>query len=172
MEPEAKGGELALREQWAARGYYGAVNLAFVSAELLQRWGLDQPWVELANPLSADLGVMRPSLLPGLIDALHHNQARQQARVRQFELGRVFAAPAVEGEAPLETPSFAAVISGSAALEKWGMAGRPVDFYDLKRGLDDLPNWGGVSQRWTLDTPGRPRRLHTSRATRLIVNGM
>lgn len=171
VEPEAKIGELALREQWAARGYYEAVNLAFVSAELLQRWGLAKPWVELANPLSADLGVMRPSLLPGLIDALHHNQARQQARVRLFELGRVFAAPAVEGEAPLEAPSFAAVVSGSAALEQWGLAGRPIDFYDLKGDLDACLNWGGDPQRWTLDTAGLPGWLHPGRSARLLHDG-
>ncbi len=40
-EPEGRIGELALREQLAARDYYEAVNLSFVAPELLQRWGFD-----------------------------------------------------------------------------------------------------------------------------------
>jgi phenylalanyl-tRNA synthetase beta subunit len=47
--------------------------------------------VPLANPLSAELAVMRPSLLPGLVATLGRNAARQLGRVRLFELGRVFA---------------------------------------------------------------------------------
>ncbi|MHC1481084.1 phenylalanine--tRNA ligase subunit beta [Frateuria aurantia] len=171
VEPEARIGELALREQWAARGYFEAVNLAFVSADLLQRWGLERPWVELANPLSAELGVMRPSLLPGLIEALRHNQARQQPRVRLFELGRVFATPAAVGDAPQETPSFAAVISGSAAGEQWGVASRAVDFYDLKGDLDATLNWGGETSRWSLQTTDLPTYLHPGRAASLLYQG-
>ena len=45
---------------------------------LLASWGFRENLVPLANPLSADLAVMRPSLLPGLIEALRHNRARQQ----------------------------------------------------------------------------------------------
>jgi len=90
IEPEARIGELALREQLAARGYHEAVNLSFVAADLLARWGFTDRLVSLANPLSADLAVMRPSLLPGLIEALRHNRARQQERVRLFEVARVF----------------------------------------------------------------------------------
>ncbi len=92
IEPEARIGELALREQLAARGYYEAVNLSFVAADLLACWGFTDRLVPLANPLSADLAVMRPSLLPGLIEALRHNRARQQERVRLFEVARVFGA--------------------------------------------------------------------------------
>ena len=56
------------------------------------RWQLPDGAVALANPLSAELGVMRTSLLPGLVAALGRNPARQQPRVRLFELGQTFAA--------------------------------------------------------------------------------
>ena len=55
--------------------------------------------VALANPLSAELGVMRTALLPGLVAALARNPARQQPRVRLFELGNVFAARRRRGAA-------------------------------------------------------------------------
>ena len=167
IDPEARIGELALREQLAARGYFEAVTLAFVGADLLGRWGFDQNLVPLANPLSADLAVMRPSLLPGLIEALSHNRARQQDRVRLFELGRTFAA----GDPPLETPSLAIVACGAARAEQWGEPARVLDFYDLKGELDAIIAWGGEPQRWSVHTDGLPAWLHPGRAARISFDG-
>ena len=47
--------------------------------------------VALANPLSSDMDVLRPSLLPGLIHSLRHNVSRKNYDVALFEIGRVFA---------------------------------------------------------------------------------
>jgi phenylalanyl-tRNA synthetase beta chain len=181
-EPEARLNELAVREQLAARGYYEAVNLAFVSHAVLEKWGLGEKLVPLANPLSADLAVMRPSLLPGLIEALSHNRARQQERVRLFELGRVFhqseQLPAGHGgtspqgsNAPNETPSLAIVACGSARAEQWGEAARPLDFFDLKGDLDALIAWGGEPQRWSVHADGLPGWLHPGRGARVARDG-
>ena len=167
VEPEARIGELALREQLAARGYYEAVNLSFVPADLLARWGFADRLVPLANPLSADLAVMRPSLLPGLIEALRHNRDRQQERVRLFEVARVFAA----GDPPLETPSVAIVACGDARAEQWGEPSRPLDFHDLKGDLDALIAWGGESQRWSVHADALPAWLHPGRAARVARDG-
>ncbi|HEU4670904.1 MAG TPA: phenylalanine--tRNA ligase subunit beta, partial [Dyella sp.] len=166
-EPEARLGELAVREQLAARGYYEAVNLSFVSGELLARWGFERDLVPLANPLSADLAVMRPSLLPGLIESLRHNRARQQERVRLFELARVFAA----GDPPMETPSLAIAACGSARAEQWGEPARPFDFFDLKGELDALVAWGGEPQRWSVHADGLPGWLHPGRGARVARDG-
>jgi phenylalanyl-tRNA synthetase beta chain len=163
VEPEARIGELALREQLAARGYYEAVNLSFVAPDLLARWGFVARLVPLANPLSAELAVMRPSLLPGLVEALRHNRARQQERVRLFEVARVFAA----GDPPVETPSLAIVACGSARAEQWGEAVRMVDFFDLKGELDALLAWGGEEQRWSVHADGLPGWLHPGRGARI-----
>lgn len=167
IEPEARINELALREQLAARGYYEAVNLSFLSAELLARWGFTERLVPLANPLSADLAIMRPSLLPGLIEALRHNRARQQERVRMFELARVFAA----GDPPVETPSVAIVASGNAHAEQWGEPSRQIDFHDLKGDLDALIAWGGEPQRWSVHADGLPAWLHPGRGARVARDG-
>jgi phenylalanyl-tRNA synthetase beta chain len=166
-EPEARLNELAVREQLAAREYYEAVNLAFVSQALLDKWGFTENLVPLANPLSADLAVMRPSLLPGLIEALSYNRARQQDRVRLFEIGRVFAA----GDPPLETPSLAIVASGNAHAEQWGEAARALDFFDLKGDLDALIAWGGEPQHWAVHADGLPGWLHPGRAARVTRDG-
>jgi phenylalanyl-tRNA synthetase beta chain len=185
IEPEARINELALREQLAARGYYEAVNLSFVAAALLTSWGFTERLVPLANPLSADLAVMRPSLLPGLIEALRHNRARQQDRVRLFEVARVFhqgaslrEEPAVHdrthqqaGNPPLETPSLAIVACGNARAEQWGEPARTLDFHDLKGDLDALIAWGGEPQRWSVHADGLPDWLHPGRGARVARDG-
>jgi phenylalanyl-tRNA synthetase beta chain len=133
-----------VRRQFAARDYLEAINYAFVDARLLSAWQADAAAVPLANPLSAELGMMRTQLLPGLVAALARNRARQQARVRLFELGKVFAAQGA-GAAPRETSRVAAVACGDASAEQWGMAARPVDFDDLKGDLESLAALAGAT---------------------------
>ncbi|NID06681.1 phenylalanine--tRNA ligase subunit beta [Luteibacter jiangsuensis] len=167
-EPEARLSEMALRDQLAARGYFEAVTLSFVSAELLATWQLDGDAVPLANPLSADLAVMRTSLLPGLVEALRHNRARQQDRVRLFEVARSFHAT---GGAPDEVGRVAVVASGGARAEQWGEASRTVDFYDLKGDLDALIAHTGEPQRWSVDAESLPSWLHPGRGARVLRDG-
>ena len=141
---ESRVAESDLRRQMVARDYLEAVSFAFVEAALLEKWHSSAGTVPLANPLSAELAVMRPRLLPGLVDALARNAARQAGRVRLFELGRVFAAPAAGETAPLETRRIAAVACGDAAAEQWGLAARKVDFHDLKGDLESLAAVAGA----------------------------
>ncbi len=132
----------AIRRHMATRDYLETVNYAFVDHALLAQWGVTEHAVPLANPLSAELGVMRTQLLPGLVSALQRNVARQAGRVRLFELGNVFAANA--GAAPLETQRIAATVHGSAAPEQWGEPTRKSDFHDLKGDLDSLAAASGA----------------------------
>ena len=125
-----------VRRQLAARDYLEALEFAFVDAGLLSRWSMGEGSVALANPLSAELGVMRTSLLPGLVDALGRNAARQQARVRLFEVGKVFASR--NAGAPRETLKVAGAACGPVAAEQWGLPGRDVDFHDIKGDLESL----------------------------------
>ncbi len=129
--------ESTLRRQLAARDYREAIDYAFLDARILRAWGLDAGAVALANPLSTELGVMRTALLPGLVESLRANRARQQGRVRLFELGRVFHLGA-PGEGPVETRRVAAIACGDARAEQWGEAGRAVDFFDVKGDLESL----------------------------------
>ena len=129
------------RRQLAAHDYLETINYAFVDAGLLQAWQLDAGVVALANPLSSELGAMRTSLLPGLVDALHRNRARQNRRIRLFECGRTFAT----GNPPVETQRIAAVASGSADGEQWASKARSVDFFDLKAEVERLFALAGAS---------------------------
>ncbi|MEO6154969.1 MAG: phenylalanine--tRNA ligase subunit beta [Thermomonas sp.] len=140
---ETRSSDHDARRQLVARDYLEAISYAFVDAALLDAWALDGQGVALANPLSAELGVMRPSLLPGLVAALGRNAARQQSRVRLFEIGKTFAATEA-GQAPRETRRIAAVACGNALGEQWGIAERAVDFHDIKGDLESLAGLSGA----------------------------
>ena len=154
---ETRSSEYDARRQLVARDYLEAINYSFVDAELLAKWGLADGGVALANPLSAELGVMRTRLLPGLVAALGRNAARQQSRIRLFEIGKTFAA---SGDAPVETRRIAAVACGDAASEQWGVAARALDFHDIKGDLDSLAALSGVAleYRASVDAFAHPGR--------------
>ncbi|MFZ5661588.1 MAG: phenylalanine--tRNA ligase subunit beta [Pseudomonadota bacterium] len=164
---ETRVDEDELRRHLAARDFLETVNFAFVDAALLEAWDASAQAVPLANPLSAELAVMRTRLLPGLVAALARNVARQQTRVRLFELGRVFAAGA-DGEAPRETPRVAAVACGEAEAEQWGLPARAVGFHDLKGDLDSLAALCGAALEYR---PAAPAWAHPGRAAEVLREG-
>ncbi|MBW8371076.1 MAG: phenylalanine--tRNA ligase subunit beta [Thiobacillus sp.] len=86
----------------------------------------------LANPLASQLSAMRTTLWAGLLETLRHNLNRQQARVRIFELGRVYRS---QTEQPMKLGGLA---YGDVLPEQWGAAARRVDFFDLKGDLERL----------------------------------
>ena len=90
--------------------------------------------VALANPLSSDMDVLRPSLLPGLIHSLRHNVSRKNNDVALFEIGRVFRMAAPTPGAAVEERRVALALTGQRALPFWSGEGRDAKFdtYDLK----------------------------------------
>lgn len=164
--------EAALRAQLAARGYHEAVCYAFVDAHRLQAWRLDARAVPLANPLSAEMAVMRTSLLPGLVDALRANRHRQQARVRLFEIGRTFHASGSAQDAPIEIDRIAVVACGAAHAEQWGIPARALDFFDLKGDLESLIAFAAAPLSWTFDQDELPPWLHPGRGARVQHDGV
>ncbi len=158
-----------VRNQLTARGYSEAITYAFVGEELLQRWGLGERAIALANPLSAELAVMRTSLLPGLVAALESNRKRQQPRVRLFEVGRSY----LQGQdGPVETDRVAAVVSGQVVAEQWGVAKRGVDFYDIKGDVESLFALAGIACEGFELRAGGPAWLHPGRAATVLRDGV
>jgi phenylalanyl-tRNA synthetase beta chain len=79
---------------------------------------------------------MRPTLLPGLLDAVKNNFNHGTRNVRLFETGRVFASSASGEGLPDEREVFALVMTGGATEEQKAGASRELDFYDLKGALE------------------------------------
>lgn len=129
-----------LRAALVQRGFQEAITYSFVEPGLLARFDPDSSPVTLANPISADMAVMRTSLWPGLLQALRYNQARQQSRIRLFETGLRFL-PGTGGIT--QQPMVAGIVSGTALVEQWGEAKRTVDFFDIKSDVEALLALGG-----------------------------
>lgn len=165
--PEARLGVAPLRAQLVARDYHEAICYAFVAGDRLTQWNLREGAVELANPLSAELGVMRTALLPGLVDALVANRRRQQARVRLFEIGRVFSSGSIEVE------RIAGVACGRAVAENWASEARAIDFFDLKGDVESLFALTNAvpSFRFAPGAPGAPSWLHPGQAAAIERDG-
>ncbi|TBR07163.1 MAG: phenylalanine--tRNA ligase subunit beta [Lysobacter sp.] len=157
-----------LRRRLAARGFVEAINYAFVDAAWLAAWSMEEGALPLANPLSGELAIMRTSLLPGLVAALSRNVARQQPRVRLFELGNVFHQPTIAGEMPRHTQRIAGVATGAAHGEQWSHAARQVGFHDLKGDLESLASMAGAELSFR---PSTAAWGHPGRSADVLLSG-
>jgi phenylalanyl-tRNA synthetase beta chain len=96
--------------------------------------------VALANPLSSDMDVLRPSLLPGLIHSLRHNISRKNYDVALFEVGRVFKVRQAGSPSYAEERRVAIALTGQRALPFWSGSERDAKFdaCDLKGVLEEF----------------------------------
>ncbi|REG81842.1 phenylalanine--tRNA ligase subunit beta [Marinomonas pollencensis] len=137
-QSESKTPIQALRSVLVAQGYQEAITYSFIDPVLSKQFLPDIEPVPLANPISADMGVMRPSLVPGLVKAYLHNQNRQQSRVRLFETGRRFIGTVEALDELDQQQQISGLIAGSRDSEAWYHNSDKVDFYDLKAHVDAL----------------------------------
>ena len=153
-----------LRRLLCARDYQEAITFAFTSSVALQAFGLVGHAIK--NPLSAEIDVMRPSLLPNLLTALAQNQRRQQDRVRLFELGVVFL-----DQGKSEPSRIAGVAVGAIENESWGSPTRAVDYFDVKGDVDALLVGTGVSRYVAFGKDNAaPIYLHPGRSAQVFLD--
>ena len=124
----------AIKQRLAARGFYEAITFSFVSPEQQAMFDPEIIPVVLRNPISADLSVMRTSLIPGLLKALAHNVKRQATRVRLFETGLRF----LPADSLQQVPTIALAITGNRDAENWSNGADLADFYDMKGEIEQL----------------------------------
>jgi phenylalanyl-tRNA synthetase beta chain len=116
----------ALRRFAAGAGFNECVTFSFIGEQAAQEFAAAADLVPIANPLSETFAVLRPSLLPGLVDALSHNRRHGRRDVRLFELGTRFLASAGEHR------TLALGWLGASSPEHWSEVRRPADLFDLK----------------------------------------
>lgn len=104
-----------------AQGFNEMLTYSFIDPKWLGDHFNNQP--TLANPMSQDMSVMRPSLIPGLLSSLQYNAKRQLSSARVFESGKVF-------QSNSECNALAAITVGEPE-PTWPKAD-PDDFYFLK----------------------------------------
>jgi phenylalanyl-tRNA synthetase beta chain len=110
----------------AARGMMEAVTFSFMDETAARLFGFDDERLGLANPISADLAAMRPSIVPNLVAAAARNAARGFGDVALFEVGPVY------GGAPGQRLVATGVRAGKVGPRHWAEAPRTVDAFDAK----------------------------------------
>ncbi|MCT4369819.1 phenylalanine--tRNA ligase subunit beta [Yangia mangrovi] len=124
---------LQKREQVARRttaelGYNECVTYSFIDQASAEIFGGGTDATMLANPISSEMSHMRPSLLPGLLQAAARNQARGFADMALFECGPAFAG----GEPGEQATQVSGILVGRTGPKDVHGASRPVDVFDAK----------------------------------------
>ncbi len=170
-----------LEDSLRDRGVSETVSYSFISPLALDRLrlGNGDPALAIANPLSADQSVMRPLLLPGLLDAARHNTAHDRPDVALFESAHVYRPSAVppprSGDAPQTSPRgtypsdeshhlgalMVGVIEGG-----WRSLTVRTDFFALRALLEGVMSAAGVA--WRAE-PALRAYLHPGRAAAILA---
>ena len=152
--------ERLVRQVLTSTGFSESATFAFLEKEAAVPFS--HPGVEpspIANPLSEKFSVLRPSLLPGLVDACAHNRRRERKDIQLFESGSRFGA-AGEGRAA------AFVWSGAAAGPHWSSPTRMVDFFDAKGIVEQICGAVGVQVEFA---PGSAPFLARGRSADVVA---
>ncbi len=136
-----------------ARDYQEVITYSFVDQEINKRITGTTSELVLSNPISSEMSVMRGSVWPGLLAAAASNVARQQERVRIFEIGKTFHGTL---KAPEEVMRVAGLAYGDAAPEQWGSVAQTIDFFDIKSDVSALLRMGGALSKFSFVAAEHP----------------
>lgn len=148
----------------AARGLVEAVTWSFVSETEARLFGGAGPALKLANPISADMSDMRPSLIPGLAGAVRRNHARGAADLALFEVGQVFAGDRPEDQLTAATTIRQGTAGVAGSGRHWSGAARAVDAFDAKQDALALLGALGVDTARLQVVRGAPSWFHPGRS--------
>jgi phenylalanyl-tRNA synthetase beta chain len=171
VRQEGQRGLYAVRRAVASRGYQEVISFSFVE----ERWEADfagnaHP-IRVLNPIASPLAVMRSTLIGSLVEVLRTNLSRKSDRVRVFELGRVFRRDASVPDSNqtvrgLDQPvRLTGLAYGSAEALQWGVAPRPVDFFDVKGDVEAL-----LAPRQVQFVAAEHPAFHPGRCAQVIVD--
>ena len=165
--------EAAVRRTLLAAGFHEAIGSTFCSAA---EGTLTAPqpgvMVPLGNPLSEEAGVLRPSLLPGMLAMIAGNLNRDVSDVRLFELGTVFSGTTEKVE---ERPAVAFGAAGTVPQQGALHAARGIDFHDVKGAVEQIlarfQSRSVYFDRFPAEAGLTPVWLHPYRCARVAVEG-
>jgi len=168
--PESQQQPGVFRSQLISRGYQEVITYSFVDPEVQAVVDPGVTPVSLANPISADMAVMRTNLWSGLLSTAAYNLNRQQSRIRIFEMGQCFV-PSEEGDLGLsQNMMLAGLICGSRAPVGWTSTKDKVDFYDIKGDLEAVFAQTGLAAEFSFTADEHPA-LHPGQAASICRNG-
>ncbi|NDY71972.1 phenylalanine--tRNA ligase subunit beta [Desulfobacter hydrogenophilus] len=125
-----------IRQAMTGFGFCEAINYNFIRKDACERMGIEGPdkrtqMVEILNPISDQMAVLRTSIVPGLLESMARNTAKQVDTLQLFEIGKIFYDKA-PGEQPEEVEVLGGLITGYRCDQTWYSKKEAVDFFDLK----------------------------------------
>ncbi len=170
--PEARRNWHAVRHAMAALAYQETINFSFVEERWERELAGNADPIRVLNPIASPLAVMRSSLVGSLVQVLRYNLARKAARVRVFEIGRVFTrdASVMAGAASVDgvrqPMRLGGLAWGPADPLQWGAKERAVDFFDVKGDIEAL-----LAPRGARFVPAAHPALHPGRCAAIEIDG-
>lgn len=151
-------------------GLLQAITYSLTSEEKAAQFALEQAEaIRLAMPMSEERSTLRLSLVPHLLEAVKHNNARQIDSVALYEIGSVFLATA-QGELPQEKERLAGAVTGLWHTHSWQGEKKAVDFYVVKGILEGLFNLLGVTDQIEYKLASK-EGMHPGRTAEVLLNG-
>lgn len=166
--------EHTMRQVMASQGYQEVVNFSFVERAWEEKLLGNADPIALLNPIASQLAVMRSGLVPSLVANIVYNAKRKQNRVKVFELGRVFSrdTSVKNGDltvANVKQPLHLAGASwGLAYPEQWGVPARQVDFFDVKKDVQNL--YGRAAEQLRFVPLKDHPALHPGRSAQILLH--
>jgi len=166
--------EQTLRTTMLALGWNEAVSSTFCSVTDAVTFA-PQPdsAIKIGNPLSEEAGMLRPSLIPGMLTMLAGNLNRDIENVALFELGTAFSGSTDKVE---ERPALAFGATGHLGASSPFHQPQPIDFYTIKGAVEELLAKFSARSRYIdafpIDSGLLPQWLHPGRAARAVVDGL
>jgi phenylalanyl-tRNA synthetase beta chain len=172
VRPESVRGAHAVRRQIAALGYQETINYSFVDEQWEHTLAGNPNPIRLLNPIASQMNVMRSTLLGNLLQVVKFNTDRKAARVRVFEVGRVFLRDDSVPDSDTTVKGFhqpmrvAGVAYGPLHPLQWGQSEAPADFYDVKADVQAL-----LAPAQPSFEPDAHPAMHPGRCARVVWKG-
>jgi len=151
-----------------ARDYQEVITYSFIGEEIDCLVTGNKSELVLKNAISSEMSVMRGSVWPGLIEAASTNGARQQERIRLFEIGKTFHGTI---DAHQEVVRVSALVAGEKLEKQWGSQPQVVDFFDIKSDVAALIGMTGATKQFKFTEMEHPA-LQSGQAAKIMRGGV
>ena len=162
-----------VKSHLVASGMTEAVNYSFYDPRGFDRIRLEatdsaREALDIRNPLSEEMSIMRTTLVPSLLENAQRNRNHRVENIQLFEMSKVFV-PREDSELPDEPERVAGVITGNIGAGVHGDPYRAADFFDIKGVVEGLLDMCGISD-FSIAPTHHPL-FHPGRNASVAVNG-
>ncbi|WP_125761017.1 phenylalanine--tRNA ligase subunit beta [Companilactobacillus hulinensis] len=160
-----------LRNILLGQGMDEVINFALMNKQEAADFNvINTNYTKLLHPMTEDHEVLRTSLIPGLINNVAYNQARNNNDISIFEQARIF--DRKDGvDRPKEVEYIAGAVSGNIAMDSWNTTAKAVDFYNVKAIVEELLSFANLDADFDYVATDKISNLHPGQTAEIIADG-